>query len=98
MQMRHRPYPFGLSWQDMQLDPSSISYSDHARELFDEFSGIMAEDPKSPAGMDEAELSMILDAAMAMAMKLVLDPDFSEYTRGQLLAMALDTALIWSRG
>ena len=100
-----RPYPYNLSWGDMSLEPSSAAMSDKPFNLLEEIGGMIQNSPPhsngavfSPSGITNEELLRILDAALGLAMKLTLDPDYNIYTRGQILTMAIDTALIWERG
>lgn len=92
---RPRPYPYGMSWQDLQPEPS-IADRDHRASDVTKRLASLAHDA-TPSHHDD-EMERIFDAGLALAMRMTLDPDFALLSRGQILAIALDTAIIWERG
>lgn len=94
--MPSRPYPYGLHWEQLTPEPLSRDMRDDPQSLVEELAGARATEPQYQLNNDE--LHRMFDAALGLAMKMVLDPEYAGWSRGQILTVAIDTALIWERG
>lgn len=91
----NRPYPYGMTYKDLEPEPSIIN-RDHDSLTVSKRLAALSTDSHWVDHHDEME--RIFDAGLALAMRMTLDPEYSHLSRGQILAIALDTAIVWERG
>jgi len=95
-----RPLPYGLSETDLVPDPSCIIRDHNAVAVTRNLHQLLSDSPwlTSLPNRIQDDQERIFGAGLALAMRMIPDPQYAHMSRGQILAVALDTAIVWERG
>lgn len=53
-------------------------------------------DPQSFTS-DDAVITRVMDGALVLAMKMLVSSEFKDLSRGEILLIAINTAMVWER-
>lgn len=90
-----RALAYGLTKSDLKFEPMTLDQAPDLDtiELLDELL-----DPNFTKYCRYPARRLVLEAALALFVEVMKDPDYDEFSRTDLFGAALHTAFIWDRG
>lgn len=86
----HGPYPYNLTWEELVPEPRPGQPT--PKEVVEALHWCV------DTGSDSVDLERIFGAALALAGRMLTMPEWSKFSRGEILTIAIDTAIVWERG